>query len=247
MSLNKDLNNPELFTENQAGDYTYEETEYGKTASGQLTLDAEIDRDSEAQRSAGGDDRRGKDSEYGVDDGGHLIGARYGASGGEENLTAQDRNLNRGDYKRMENDWAEHLESGDKVYVHMESYSGDGSERPTNYMGYAIFEHPDGTRDYETYDFNNESRSEQESWEAEVDQYYEDNPEAVEEEMASNTAMPYQYDEETDTLTENPYYIPEPEESQSESAPDYGAASEVSAGESTGTGQESGTDNSQGM
>ena len=128
MSATDDLNNPHLFDENEPGNYTYTETAYGKTASGQLHTATSPDRDALAQRTAGGEDRRTAGNEYGVDDGGHLIGARFGGATGQENLTPQDRNLNRGDYKRAENEWADRLEKGDKVYVHMESYTGDGSD-----------------------------------------------------------------------------------------------------------------------
>ena len=48
----------------------------------------------------------------------------------------------------MENEWAAHLEAGDKVFVHIET---DGAQRPNAYMGYVIYESPDGTRDYDTF------------------------------------------------------------------------------------------------
>lgn len=73
-----------------------------------------------AQREAGGDDRRSDD------DGDHLMGAQFGDPGGQVNLTAQDRNLNRGDYKAMEKEWARLLSEGNKVYVNVESYNRDG-------------------------------------------------------------------------------------------------------------------------
>lgn len=211
MSATDDLNNPNLFDENQPGEYSYSENAYGKTASGQLSLSSSPERDPDAQRAAGGEDRRTSGNTYGVDDGGHLIGARFGGSVGQENLTPQDRNLNRGDYKRAENDWADRLENGDKVYVHMESYTGDGSNRPTNYMGYAIFEHTDEngnkTREIEYYSFNNESRAEQEQWEKDEEAFYQENPEAVQEQQKANTSMPYIWDDEKGDLVENPNYV----------------------------------------
>ena len=224
MGVYEDLNNPDLFEENAPGDYTYIETPYGKMAYGQLTLDAEVQRDALAQRTAGGDARRTSESEYGVDDGGHLIGARFGGASGEENLTPQDRNLNRSQYNRMESGWAEHLKENDKVYVNIESYSGDGSERPTAYMGYAIIEHTDEygntTRDVEYISINNESRMEQDSWAAEEESFYADHPEAVQDEMQDNTAMPYIWNEETGEAMENPYY----QENESDYAPDSTAS-----------------------
>ena len=166
-SMSEDLNNPYLFSENQAGVYTYETNEYGKTATGQLTLSQDPVRDSKAQGAAGGEQRRQSGHDWGADDGGHLIGARFGGSTGEENLTAQNRNLNRSDYKAMENEWAGHLEAGDKVLVHIET---DGAERPNAYMGYVIYEAPDGSRSLDTFHMVNESRTEVAKWEEEAAQ-----------------------------------------------------------------------------
>lgn len=233
MGVYEDLNNPDLFKENAPGNYFYTETAYGKTASGQLTLDVEVQRDPAAQRAAGGEDRRNAGNEYGVDDGGHLIGARFGGSTSEENLTPQDRNLNRGQYKGIENGWAAHLEAGDKVYVKIESYTGDGSDRPTNYMGYAIIEHTDEngntTRDVEYFSVNNESRAEQENWAAAEASYCADHPEAVVEDMQDNTAMPYIWNEETGKAEANPYYESESVSTYApESTEDYAVESTTS-------------------
>lgn len=165
--LMEDLQNPYLFSERPAGAYEYGKNDYGGlTASGSLYLADNPARDSAAQAAAGGEMRRGSDSEWGPDDGGHLIGARFGGSAGPENLTAQNRNLNRGDYKIMENRWADHLESGDKVFVYMET---DQAQRPEVYMGYAIYENPEGVRDFEYFHMVNESRSEIAAWEAEAE------------------------------------------------------------------------------
>ena len=119
--LSEDLHNPYLFSEYKAGEYEYEVSADGKSATGSLKIAEDPERDSKAQASAGGEFRRGKDHEWGADDGGHLIGARFGGETGEENLTAQNRNLNRSDYKQMENDWAARLEDGEKVFVHIEA------------------------------------------------------------------------------------------------------------------------------
>lgn len=257
MGVYEDLNNPNLFEENGPGDYTYIETPYGKMAYGQLTLGADIERDEVAQRTAGGEDRRTSGNEYGVDDGGHLIGARFGGAPGAENLTPQDRNLNRSQYNRMESGWAEHLKSEDKVYVNIESYDGNGSERPTSYMGYAIIEHTDEygntTRDVEYISINNESRMEQESWEAAEESYYAEQAEVLTEQMQDNTAMPYIWNEETGEAEANPYYSEDSEsayaldstmsaseEASSSYAPETGVLS--SAESSYGSAVDSGMD-----
>lgn len=161
--LSEDLNNPYLFTEYKAGEYEYGENSVGgKTATGSLQIAEDPARDGKAQSSAGGESRRSNGHEWGADDGGHMIGARFGGETGEENLTAQNRNLNRSDYKHMENEWVAHLEAGDKVFVHIET---DDPQRPNAYMGYAIYESPNGTRDYDTFHMVNESRSEIARWE----------------------------------------------------------------------------------
>ena len=220
-SLHDDLNNPDLFTENEAGNYQYGTLEGGgKTASGSLRLSGSPSRDSQAQASAGGDARRGKDHDWGPDDGGHLIGARFDGSPGEENLTAQSRNLNRSDYKRMENEWAEHLENGDKVFVSIETDAGD---RPTAYMGYVIYESPDGTRDWDAFSFTNESRSEKERWDEELDAYEAEHPEIYEE-----MGMHLRDEEYLDCTDENANdYLGDtaPSGTQQEAAPAQGAES----------------------
>lgn len=161
-SISENLHDPDLFNRYEAGNYTYGKDEDGLFAYGSLMLVSERERDAKSQLKAGGDHRRGSDNPYGKDDGGHLIAALFGGYFGKENLSAQDSNLNRGDYKKMEMEWAQRLNDGYKVFVNIETL---GADRPSAYMGYAIFEAPDGTRTFQTYSFNNESRREQEKWE----------------------------------------------------------------------------------
>ena len=211
-NLSEDLNNPYLFSEYKSGEYEYEVSADGKSATGSLKIADAPERDSKAQASAGGDFRRSKDHEWGADDGGHLIGARFGGETGEENLTAQNRNLNRSDYKQMENDWAARLENGEKVFVHIET---DGAERPNAYMGYAIYESPDGTRDFETFHMVNESRSEVARWEeeaaewdeSEADQFEEtiEAEETAESEELEKSEEPEEPEEEQADSVENDY------------------------------------------
>lgn len=157
-SLSHDLADPDLFLDHESGDYTYSESILGKSAFGSLKLSENPERDARAQRLAGGKDRRVDD------DGGHLIGARFAGAPGEENIDAQNRQLNRGDYKAVENEWAKTLKDGDKVFLNVETLKADGTDRPCAYMGYAITEHPDGTRESSSFTFPNESREAQEHW-----------------------------------------------------------------------------------
>ena len=156
-----DMNDPHLFDRAAPGDFTYRETDLGKSASGVLS-DQPGERNAYAQRTVGGADRRVDD------DGGHLIANRFGGSGGKENLDAQNSNLNRGGYKAMENQWAQDMENGNQIYAHVETYKSDGSDRPDAYMGYYIEEDPNGNRWGETFSFQNESAATQEAWNKEL-------------------------------------------------------------------------------
>lgn len=81
-------------------------------------------RDNEAQRQAGGEDRRPNDQ------GGHIVGRDMNGDGGIGNLVAMDSKINQSDYKRMENDIKAALDEGKEVTTKTEmTYSGD-SERP---------------------------------------------------------------------------------------------------------------------
>ena len=157
-SLSEDLGNPNLFVDNPSGAYCYSESLIGKNASGVLEISDNPQRNAAAQRAAGGDDRRPDD------DGGHLIGARFGGSSESENLDAQNSQLNRGPYKALENDWAEQIGNGDKIFVNIDTFKGGDSDRPSAYMGYSITEHPDGSRDWDTFSFPNESAQQQQAW-----------------------------------------------------------------------------------
>ena len=161
-SFREAMNDPSLFSSREAKDYRYSENELGKRAAGVLGLEKNPERDPVAQREAGGEERRDDD------DGGHLLGARFGAAPGKENIDAQNRNLNRGDYKHLENGWEKSLKDEDKIYANVETYK-NGNERPSAYMGWTVTEHPDGTRDWDAFSFSNESRKTQEQWNKEVE------------------------------------------------------------------------------
>ena len=163
------FHDPLLFEKYLPGQYRYEgSAEEGKSATGTLYLPQEVVRDNSAQMAAGGDARLASDHLWGGDVGGPLIGARFGGAAGEENLTAQSQNLNRGAYKRMENRWAEHLRNGDKVFVHIETSEG---ARPVAYMGYAIYESADGKRSWEDIYFENESAAQKLQWTLEAEEF----------------------------------------------------------------------------
>lgn len=69
-----------------------------------------------------------------TDDRGHLIADRMGGTPGIENLVAQDSNLNRGEFKALENKACELSASGHEVGWQVEPrYFGD-SQRPENFV-----------------------------------------------------------------------------------------------------------------
>ena len=211
-SLNYDLNNADLFNENKKGDYTYGKTEYGKVAFGNLKLETGK-RDSAAQRTVGDDDRRP------TDDGGHLIGTRFDGDSGQKNMDAQERNLNRGSYKIRENDWAESLENGDKVFVNIESYKSNNSDRPDAFMGYSISEHPDGTREWDAFSYQNESAATQEEWNRTIEEN--------DSEDQYNNPIDYNPADYADELSDNDYIVND--NSQPKEMPTENAEEDVSS------------------
>ncbi len=199
-SLSEDLHDPELFAKNPPGEYTYGINSVGgKYACGTLAVSSAPQRDGKAQAAAGGENRRGSDSEYGVDDGGHLIAAYFGGASGPENLTAQDRNLNRSTYKAMERSWADHVKDGDKVFVYVDT---DRADRPTAYMGYVIYEKSDGTREADTFHMVNESKSEIAKWEEDAAKLYSEvDPDEESVSAAADVYSEVDRDEETASVT----------------------------------------------
>lgn len=106
--------------------YVYGENENGwKYAYAEkITVDRNNERDSNAQRKAGGELR-----EYG-DDGMHLLARVANGAKGSENLVAGCRSINRGSYKSMENSIIKAAENhpDDKVSMRVDTFYG--KDRP---------------------------------------------------------------------------------------------------------------------
>lgn len=81
-------------------------------------------RDNEAQRDAGGVDRKE------IDQGGHIVGRDLNGDGGTGNLVAMDSRINQSDYKRMENDVKSALDEGKEVTTETEISYTEDSGRP---------------------------------------------------------------------------------------------------------------------
>ena len=107
--------------------YTYTTDENGRitTWGGEAKYEPENERDTNAQTESGGEDR--KDG----DDGGHLVARVLGGSSGNENIVPMRDTVNRGDYKKSENEIAEAKKQGKDVQDSGRViYEGD-SKRPS--------------------------------------------------------------------------------------------------------------------
>lgn len=86
----------------------------------------EGERNQKDQLDVGGEERQEDD------DGGHIIARILGGAGGIENLVPMRKTINRGDYKKMENEIKEAIEDGKPVDVKVNvEYSDDNSKRPS--------------------------------------------------------------------------------------------------------------------
>lgn len=126
--------NNELLPSNEyeVNGYKYETDDLGriKNASGNLRLTDRTER--KTINESMGD--IGKNDAKDTDDKGHLIADRFDGSNKLENLVPMDANLNRGEFKAMENQWAKALEDGKEVHVSISpEYSGD-SFRPDSFV-----------------------------------------------------------------------------------------------------------------
>ena len=85
----------------------------------------EADRDGEAQTEAGGEDRKEGD------DGGHLVARVLDGPPGKENIVPMRATINRGDYKKTENEIAKAKQEGKDVHDSGTIIYKDGSTRPS--------------------------------------------------------------------------------------------------------------------
>ncbi len=83
-------------------------------------------RNMKEQRESGGEERQDSD------DGGHVIARILGGAEGNENLVPMRRTVNRGDYKKMENEIARSLQEGKEVVLHIDLQYEKDSGRPSD-------------------------------------------------------------------------------------------------------------------
>ncbi|SCW51015.1 DNA/RNA non-specific endonuclease [Lachnospiraceae bacterium C10] len=98
-------------TEYTVNGITYVTDSAGRIISweGEPGYNPEAERDSEAQTDAGGEDRKEGD------DGGHLVARILDGSSGNENIVPMRDTVNRGDYKKAENEIAKAKQEGKDV------------------------------------------------------------------------------------------------------------------------------------
>jgi|GEM_PF-4364230 len=95
-------------------------------------------------------------SEGSGDDAGHLIGNRFGAPGGAENLSTQNWIANRyGSFKNLENSWAEALRNGSDIDVVVTDVTLPDEDRPFMRKVEWTETHPDGKRVAQNLTFAN--------------------------------------------------------------------------------------------
>lgn len=123
-------------TEYTVNGNTYRTDEHGNKVScdSEPTYTEDGSRNNKEQKESGGEERQEDD------DGGHIIAKILGGAEGEENLVPMRRTINRGDYKKMENEISKALQEGKKVTVHIDlEYDGD-SQRPSKIRAEYIIE-----------------------------------------------------------------------------------------------------------
>ncbi|URZ14855.1 DNA/RNA non-specific endonuclease [Clostridium felsineum] len=69
----------------------------------------------------------------GKDNAGHLAGDRFGGSPKIDNLVSQLENVNKSQYKKIENQWAKALEEGKQVKVKLDIKYEGNSMRPSKF------------------------------------------------------------------------------------------------------------------
>jgi predicted ribonuclease toxin of YeeF-YezG toxin-antitoxin module len=126
--------------------YNYRTDSQGRITSAEGTLNlGEGKRNYYTQKVVGREDRLPDD------DGGHLIASIFKGSGDLDNLVPMNGNLNKGEWKKLENIWTNAIKEGDEVKVKITpNYLGD-SQRPVSFsIKYKI-----GDDDWEIRRFDN--------------------------------------------------------------------------------------------
>ncbi|TKI52815.1 cytoplasmic protein [Lysinibacillus mangiferihumi] len=126
--------------------HTYKTDSKGRISSCEDNLElGKGKRNNHAQKVAGREDRLPDD------EGGHLIASIFKGSGSLDNLVPMNGNLNKGEWKKLENMWAKQLDKWESVEVKIKPFYKGDSQRPDSFK----IEYKIGNGDWELADFKN--------------------------------------------------------------------------------------------
>ncbi len=145
------------------------DTETGTTTAIGRVTDEKAERNAYLQRTAGHDDREEKD------DGGHLIAAGENGPPVGDNIHAQARDLNRGNYRDVERNEIEKVRQGYDVETKKTAFMSSDSERPSAYMISDTMTDKDGNKQEIHFSFTNMNNDEISEMEKDVLKYDEEN------------------------------------------------------------------------
>ncbi|OJT61187.1 T7SS effector LXG polymorphic toxin [Bacillus altitudinis] len=115
--------------------YTYTTDHYGRI----VKVEASDLKYGEVKRNQYAQSNSGKPDRLLDDDGGHLIASIFKGSGDIDNLVPMNGNLNKGEWKKLENTWADALQNGDEVKVKITpNYKADSLRPETFDIKYKI-------------------------------------------------------------------------------------------------------------
>nr|WP_242058319.1 DNA/RNA non-specific endonuclease [Bacillus safensis] len=115
--------------------YTYTTDYYGRI----VKVEASDLKYGEVKRNQYAQSNSGKPDRLLDDDGGHLIATIFKGSGDIDNLVPMNGNLNKGEWKKLENAWADALQNGDQVKVKITpNYKADSLRPETFDIKYKI-------------------------------------------------------------------------------------------------------------
>ncbi len=134
----------------EVNNYSYETDRYGRIKRCEGTLRLE-----EGKRNTAHQTRAGGEYRLENDEGGHLIGRRFGGSEKVDNIVPMDYDVNHHEYKELEDDWAKELEKGNKVDVKIRCKYEDESTRSTAFIVKYKVTDQDGFTRNETKIINN--------------------------------------------------------------------------------------------
>ena len=126
-ALNKEL---DANTDYKVGNYIYQTDHAGNVnrVSGKLQLET---RDRNTYQQTKSAEAGGIKEGLPTDDGGHLVASIFDGPGEQINYSPMNSNLNRGQWKRMENKWADALNSGKEVSIDIKPIYEGSSKRPS--------------------------------------------------------------------------------------------------------------------